>query len=68
MRGISPSGLMNLEKNPNIFKVAYDTAQWVIVPLSDSILGWYVGEKELEVIGNIDENPELMQQKKLAPN
>jgi uncharacterized phage protein (TIGR01671 family) len=55
-------------ENPNIFKVAYDTAQWVIVPISDSILGWYIGEKELEIIGNVYENPELVQQKKLTPN
>ena len=57
-----------LGENPNIFKVAYETAQWVIVPISDPVLGWYIGEKELEIIGNVYENPELVQQKKLAPN
>jgi hypothetical protein len=35
----------------------------VIVPVADSVLGWYLGEKELEVIGNISENPELLQEK-----
>jgi hypothetical protein len=57
-----------LGENPNLFKVAFDTAQWVIVPISDPELGWYIGEKELEIIGNVYENPELVQQKKLAPN
>jgi hypothetical protein len=55
-------------ENPNIFKVEYDEAQWVIVPISDSLKGWYLGGKDLEVIGNIYENPELLQEKKLAPN
>jgi YopX protein len=53
----------DIGENPNIFKVAYQDAQWVIVPVADSVLGWYLGEKELEVIGNISENPELLQEK-----
>jgi uncharacterized phage protein (TIGR01671 family) len=48
-------------ENPNIFKVAYHEAQWVIIPVTDSIKGWYLGEKELEVIGYINQNPELLQ-------
>ena len=50
-------------ENPNIFQVAYQDAQWVIVPIADSTMGWYVGEKELEVIGNIYENPDLLREK-----
>jgi uncharacterized phage protein (TIGR01671 family) len=49
-------------ENPNLFKVQYQEAQWVIVPISDSIMGWYIGEKELEIIGNIYENPELLEE------
>jgi uncharacterized phage protein (TIGR01671 family) len=56
-------GTDNIGENPNIFKVTYQNAQWVIVPITDSVMGWYIGEKELEVIGNVSENPELRQEK-----
>jgi uncharacterized phage protein (TIGR01671 family) len=49
-----------LGENPTIFKVAYEETRWVIVPIPDSLVGWYLGEKELEVIGNIYQNPELL--------
>lgn len=46
-------------ENPNLFKVEYDEAHWTIVPISEAMDGWYLGNKVLEVIGNIYENPEL---------
>jgi uncharacterized phage protein (TIGR01671 family) len=47
-------------ENPNLFKVEYDEAHWIIVPISETMDGWYLGNNVLEVIGNIYENPELL--------
>jgi uncharacterized phage protein (TIGR01671 family) len=49
-------------ENPNLFKVAYQERQWVISPLSEKMNGLYVGDKEVEVIGNIYKNPELLRE------
>jgi uncharacterized phage protein (TIGR01671 family) len=48
-------------ENTNLFKVEYDEAHWIIVPISEAMDGWYLGNHLLEVIGNIYENPELLQ-------
>jgi uncharacterized phage protein (TIGR01671 family) len=50
-------------ENPNLFKVAYHEAQWVISPLSEPTYHWYLGDKELEVIGNSYVKPELVKRK-----
>src|SRR2546423_10115637 len=30
-------------ENPNLFKVEYDEAHWIIVPISETMNGWYLG-------------------------
>jgi uncharacterized phage protein (TIGR01671 family) len=49
-----------LGENPNLYKVEYIKAQWIISPLSEQMDGWYLGRNKVEVIGNIYENPELL--------
>jgi YopX protein len=49
-----------LGENQNLLKVEYDEAHWEISPITEPLDGWDLGKKEVEVIGNIYENPELL--------
>ena len=42
------------------FVIKYNEAQFLLTIPSEKLDGWYLGGKEIEVIGNIYENPELL--------